>query len=191
MHPDCVGIDQFDDSAIFWAVANRLNYVRRRIFQFARSSSKSASRRWLFLRLPSRLTYMTWWHYDWTRRSKQRHPIAQEENNNRKPHSEIIIVFCRSFPICLTIVDFLRKVGSAAAKVSPSGKNNFVWKPDPDILLVVCWHYLTNSHHFRVVCVNLVRQLCGRHLAGNLELNFIKSQIPTSFQLLEVHFTPM
>jgi hypothetical protein len=48
-------------------------------------------------------------------------------------------------------------VGLSAIEATPSGENIFFRKPDPDFLLVICWHVLPNSYRFRVIRENSIR----------------------------------
>lgn len=42
------------------------------------------------------------------------------------------------------------KVNLAVNEAPPNGENNFIWKPDPNFLLVVCWHLPTILNHFQI-----------------------------------------
>jgi hypothetical protein len=61
----------------------------------------------------------------------------------------------------------------------PSGEEIFIRKPDPDFLLVVCYHVLPKSYRFRVIRVSSIRSLQRRLLAEKIFM--FESPTPTSY----------
>jgi hypothetical protein len=71
-------------------------------------------------------------------RQRQRRQLTWENNSSRKPHSNLIIVFCRHFSVMSNNFRFfcVSSIGSAVTEAPPSGQNDLSQKPDPYFLIV-------------------------------------------------------
>jgi hypothetical protein len=85
--------------------------------------------------------FLTANQFDGYRNAPQRRKYFHSKTRPRLPISGLLTCFAW----ILSFSSDSRQFNSAATKAPPSGENIFLRKPDPDFLLVFCWHFVCIS----------------------------------------------